>query len=221
MALYLFLSLGQTRNSIHISQHSLIHWQLRHDQSHKTLNSKFNTSQALLNVRSLTNKSFLINELISSHSLDFTLLTETWLDINGAATLIETVPLNFSFFHTTRNDRRGGGIAAVFSDIYGCKEVYLGNFISFEYLALSVHCKTTVLIVTVYCPPKSKCGFLEEFSQLLSEVSTDYDCLVISGDFNIHIDIETNPDTISFICRLEAFDLSHMSRTHPQQRTYS
>lgn len=32
---------------------------------------------ALLNIRSLTNKSFIVNDLISTHNLDFTLLTET------------------------------------------------------------------------------------------------------------------------------------------------
>ena len=74
-------------------------------------------------------------------------------------------------------------------------------------LLLSVHCKATVLIITVYRPPKSKCGFLEDFSQLLSKVSTDYD-IIISGDCNIHIDIETDPDAISFSSLLEAFDLS-------------
>ena len=35
---------------------------------------------ALLNVRSLANKSFLINDFISTHDLDFLLLTETWLN---------------------------------------------------------------------------------------------------------------------------------------------
>lgn len=82
---------------------------------------------ALLNVRSLTNKSFLVNDLISNHNLDFTLLTETWLDRNGTVALIETAPPNFKFIQTTRSDKRGGGIAAVFSDIYSCKEIPLGG----------------------------------------------------------------------------------------------
>lgn len=93
------------------------------------------------------------------------------------------------------------------SDTYGCKEILLGEFISFEYLAVRVHCKTKILIITVYQPPKSKCGFLEEFSQLISMVSTNYNCLIWSGDFNIHIDFQTNPDAFNFASLLEAFDL--------------
>lgn len=52
---------------------------------------------ALLNIWSLTNKSFLLNDLISTHSLIFTLVIETWLDKNGAATLTATTPFNFIF----------------------------------------------------------------------------------------------------------------------------
>ncbi|KAL7402736.1 hypothetical protein ABVT39_019254 [Epinephelus coioides] len=91
-------------------------------------------------------------------------------------------------------------------------EIPLGEYISFEYLAISVHCKTTILITTVYRPPKSKCGFLEKISQLLSKVSIDYDCLIESGDFNIHFDTETDPDAINSLNLLEAFDLSQHVR---------
>lgn len=53
-------------------------------------------------------------------------------------------------------------------------------------------------------------GFMEEFSQLLSEVSIDYYCIVISGDLNIHINVETDPVATNFInlASLEAFDFS-------------
>lgn len=70
---------------------------------------------ALLNVRSLSNKSFLINDLICMHSLDFMLLTETWLDhAKTVPTLIECAPPNFNFISTTRDKKREGGIATIF-----------------------------------------------------------------------------------------------------------
>lgn len=90
---------------------------------------------ALLNVRSLTNKSFIVNDLISTHNLDITLLTETWLDRNGTVALIETAPPNFKFLQTTRTEKRGSGIAAVLSDSYSCKEIPpFGEFTSLLYL---------------------------------------------------------------------------------------
>ena len=52
---------------------------------------------ALLNVRSLAGKSFLINDFITEHNLDFMFLTETWLDQNNStAVLIESTPHNFN-----------------------------------------------------------------------------------------------------------------------------
>ncbi len=64
-----------------------------------------------------------VNDLISTHNLDFTFLTKTWLDRNGAVVLIETASPNFKLIQTTRSDKRGNAIAAVFSSIYSCKEI--------------------------------------------------------------------------------------------------
>lgn len=52
-------------------------------------------------------------------------------------------------------------------------------------------------------------------------VSTDYDCIIISGDFNIHVDNQTDPDARNFISLLEAFDLiQHVSEpTHNKGHT--
>ncbi len=40
----------------------------------------------------------------------------------------------------------------------------------------------------------SKILFVEEFTELLSMISSEFDCFTIAGDFNIHIDdAETKP----------------------------
>ena len=53
---------------------------------------------ALLNVRSLANKTFLLNDLFTSRELDFMLLTETWLRIGDSTPFSELLPPNCSFF---------------------------------------------------------------------------------------------------------------------------
>lgn len=152
-----------------------------------------NAKCALLNVRSLSNKSFVINELICSYKLDFLLLTETWLDeAKYASTLIESTPPNFSFMCANRKNQKGGGLASIFKDSFQCSQISLGDFSSFEYLCGLITCTPNILLLTIYRPPKHSAKvFLEEFGELLSTVCLDYDCLVIAGDFNIHVD---NPE---------------------------
>lgn len=71
----------------------------------------------LFNTRSLSNKSFLINDLIRTHKLDL-LLTETWLDMENATTLIESAPRNSDFMSVIRKHGRGGGIAQIFKNSF-------------------------------------------------------------------------------------------------------
>ena len=83
-------------------------------------NSKYSASTlkfALINVRSPTNKTFIINDLITSHKLDCILLTETWLDETGNKELVDASPSNFSFSHCTRSNKKGG-VATIFFQIF-------------------------------------------------------------------------------------------------------
>ena len=50
---------------------------------------------AILNVRSLLNKSFVINDLILDNNIDCLFLTETWLGVDTPVILTEASPPNF------------------------------------------------------------------------------------------------------------------------------
>ncbi len=64
-------------------------------------------------------------------------LIETWLEDNCSATVLtETAPPNFNFISVCRTVRRGGGVAALFKDVYQCKQVSFGQYLSFEYLGI-------------------------------------------------------------------------------------
>lgn len=66
---------------------------------------------AFSNVGSLSNKMFLLNDLIVEHHLDCR-LSETWLNSDAPAVLFEMSPSNYNFFYSCREGKRGGGLAS-------------------------------------------------------------------------------------------------------------
>ncbi|KAF7650332.1 hypothetical protein LDENG_00127590, partial [Lucifuga dentata] len=142
---------------------------------------------ALLNIRSLTNKSFYINDFISQYGLHMLFLTECWLSSTAAVTLIEASPPDYSFLFSARQGKKGGGIATVFSNMFTCTKCAFGDFSTFEYLAMVIRTQQHILTVTIYRPPKHNPNFLSEFSQLLTIALVKYDRVILLGDFNLHV----------------------------------
>ncbi len=163
---------------------------------------------AFLNIRSLKNKSYLINDLITTNNLDFMFLNETWLEDSCSATVFnETAPPNFNFISVCRTVRRGGGVAALFKDVYQCKQVSFGQYLSFEYLGIVLKDAPRILFIIIYRPPKYSPAFVEEFTELLSMISSEFDCFAIAGDFNIHIDNAEIKTTKEIVTALNTFDV--------------
>ena len=199
---------------------------------------------ALWNIRSLTTKTFIVNDLISEGRLDCLFLTETWLNENGPASLIEASPPNYGFSYSLRKAmrmkgkkakrKRGGGTASIFSEGLGCTNISFDEFSSFEYHALSMKCRlgdinqTQILAVTVYRAPRST-KFQNEFAEFLSIIHANYDRCIISGDFNLHVDLVhpgvlTNPqarEAKEFLDMLTSMDFTqHITEpTHKRGHT--
>lgn len=175
-------------DSANLSNLALIPCQPNHVPKNNN-NASSTLKLALLNVRSLAGKRFLINDFIIEHKLDFMFLTETWLDQNNsAAVLIESTPPNFSFMSEARMHKKGGGVAILFNDSLQCKQISYGHFGSFEYVALQLNSSSRALFLNIYRPPKYCANFFDDFTELLSVICVDFDCVVIVGDFNIHVD---------------------------------
>ena len=71
---------------------------------------------ALLNTRSVSNKTFLLNDFFTRRRLDLLFLTETWLGAAAGEKSVfgELCPTNCSFLCTPRSSWRGDGVALVF-----------------------------------------------------------------------------------------------------------
>ena len=59
--------------------------------------------------------------------------------------------------------------------------------------------KKTVLLVTVYHPPSPYSEFLSEFSELLSELVISADKIIVMGDFNFHVSVESDSPSSAFL----------------------
>ena len=163
---------------------------------------------ALLNTRSLTNKTFILNDMVTSHNLNFLFLTETWLNVGDLSPFGDLCPPNFAFLNSPRTSGRGGGLATIYNNCFKCRllpvDVYTTSEV--QMLAINVHCP--VLCALVYRPPKYSSNFISEFSDFLSHMATLSDNLLILGDFDIHVCCPTKPMVSEFLSLLDSFNLS-------------
>ena len=83
-------------------------------------------------------------------------------------------------------------------------------------VAINLFNDTPVLIIVIYRPPKQNSKFMSEIAELLSVASTNYDKILLSGDFNLHIDSPSDSNSLEVIRLLETFDLKQQvgSSTH-------
>ncbi len=86
---------------------------------------------------------------------------------------------------------------------------------SFEYLGIVLKGAPRIRFIIICRPPKYSPAFVEEFTELLSMISSEFDCFAIAGDFNIHIDNAEIKSTKEMITVLNTFDLIQ----HLQQHT--
>ncbi|XP_073349448.1 uncharacterized protein [Pagrus major] len=171
---------------------------------------------AVLNVRSLLNKSFIINDIILDNNLDIILLTETWLGTDAPVVLTEASPPNFNFLFSTRGCRRGGGTASIAKTNMHTNKVNFNSYTSFEYHAF-VCSSPPILCITIYRPPQYSTSFINEFSELLSIIHTSFNRILITGDFNLHVDISSDLLSREFLNLLHCLDF----KQHVTQPTHS
>lgn len=86
----------------------------------------------------VTNKYFVIRQFVEKHNFDFLFLTETWLNSDYNVVLNETSLSGFRFLYVPRMNKKGGGVACLCCHTYTLcsKQISLGKFVTFEYLAM-------------------------------------------------------------------------------------
>ncbi len=168
----------------------------------------------LLNIRSLTPKAVIVNEMITDNSFDVLCLTETWLKPNYYIGLNESTPPSYCYKHEPRQTGRGGGVATIYSDILNVTQKTGYRFNSFEILLLNVTLSymqkkslLSLALATVYRPPGP-------FADFLSDLLVNADKALIVGDFNIHVDNPNDALGLVFTDLINSFGVKQNVTTH-------
>ena len=182
-----------------------------------------------LNARSLRNKTTAFVDLVCDVKADIFMICESWLTVNDSAVLSELSPPGYqTLCHCPRANRTGGGTALLSRDGIEVVKVPSTDKSSFEVSEWLVGTGATCLrVIIVYRPPYSAehpvstSIFINEFTDYLESVVMSSEPLIISGDFNIHMDMSHNPDTIRFRDLLDSMGLmQHVKRpTHEKGHT--
>ena len=177
-----------------------------------------------LNARSLRNKSTAFVDLVCDLRAELFTICESWLNDLDSAILSElTLPGYSKLYHCPRADRSGGGTALLYRDSLDVKKVFSAERSSFEVSEwLVVFGSVRLRVVIVYRPtysaehPVTTSVFFHEFSVYLESLVTCNELLLICGDFNFHMDVPSDADTIRIKDLLNSMGLvQHVKRpTH-------
>jgi len=164
---------------------------------------------ALINARSLVNKTFILNDFFTTHALDFMCITETWMKVGDLSPFAELIPEGCTFFNSPRSSGRGGGLAVILKNSFGsyCHSVPSTFYSSFEVQLLRLEFDDPVLLALVYRPPHLVKDFISEFTAFMGECVTNYCNILLLGDFNIHVCCQSKPLTMEFLNLIDSFNM--------------
>lgn len=171
---------------------------------------------ALINVHSLVNKTFILNDFISSHSLDFLFITETWVKVGDLSPYSELVPTDYCFYNSPHPVGRGGELAIITKKNFSfrCQTLPSTTFMSFEVQLLLLDWSDPIVLALIYRPLHLIKGFIAEFTEFIGDLITNYDWLPLLGDFNVHVCCPSKQLTPEFLNIIDSFNLRQWV-THP------
>ncbi len=119
---------------------------------------------------------------------------------------------SYRYKHEPRQTGRGGGVAAIYSDILNVTQKTGYRFDSFKILMLNVTLSDmqnksvlSLALVTVYRPPGPSTDFLKEFADFLSDLLVNVDKALIVGDFKILVDNTNDALGLAFTDLINSF----------------
>src|SRR6267154_2096467 len=193
--------------------------------STSTLTFSCLNSRSVSSISPLPDKPAFLQEFISDHSIDILAVTETWLTpATLPSTLNSLTPPGYSILRSPRPVGTGGGLALLFRSFLKISSISLPLFSSFESAAYRVTFASSfyIFLLIYRPPPKTKpinlptagsnsfSSFFTDFSLLLEDLVSSPSELIITGDFNLHLDDSSCSKSTSFLSLLHTFDLTQL-----------
>ena len=153
----------------------------------------------VINCQSTRNKADLLVDYVLENDFDLIAMSETWLKTGNDDRKIkgDITPDGYKLISIPRVGRRGGGIALLYKKTLSVTSVTDETTTAFESLSVCVisGSKTLRLVIIYRLIPYQKRGpkrsdFFMEFSNLIDKFVLMPGAFMITGDFNIHWDIE-------------------------------
>ncbi|XP_068707641.1 uncharacterized protein [Montipora foliosa] len=180
----------------------------------------------ILNAGSINNKTLIIKDYVVEKKIDILALTETWLKPDDDSDYItrDITPLGYCFAHTPRSSGNGGGVAFLYRKDLKMERLKNPVFKSFECMESLLNTTSCVLrIIVVYRPPGSTQNgsttalFFDEFSTMLERLVSLPGKLLVTSDFNFHINNPFDNTARQFLDLLNCINLhvlNTVSLTH-------
>ena len=183
-----------------------------------------------LNAQSIKNNDQLIVDYLLNEHIDVAIITETWFKDTDDIWLqgCELNKNGYKITSSNRKIRQGGGVVLVYKDSLIIKMLIMDQTDTFEKGIWQVRYPGVGLTVCViYHPPYSETyqvthnQFQDEFSEFLAEVLVEHRNLMITGDFNLHVNDSEDQDGEVFTDTMLALGLDQhvMFPTHRSNNT--
>ena len=156
-------------------------------------------------------------------------LTETWLTDKDCAHRAEVIAPGYKLYDHPRTGRTGGGTALMCRESITVTKVAVGEKRSFEFsewIILGLGSRKIRIVIVYrlqYSPnhPVTTGVFFDEFSDYLESIILSSEPLLITGDFNIHVNVVGDPHKLKLLELLETMGLQQhvITPTHESGNT--
>ena len=139
---------------------------------------------------------------------------ETWIKEDNTTTESQICPPGYKAISVPRSNKQGGGITIVYKDSVTIWRSNGYDYSSMECMDFAVSLPGLSLnLAVIYRPPdKSLLSFATDFLDYMERNINSTGKLLLTGDFNIHVNDLESPDTNTFLAILDSFGLhNHIS----------